>query len=139
MCSYRKLSTNPLLFIFSVSSGVLRRSTARLSTYCYGYHLDKYNPILAAHPSLGAFPADSLLSFLPTISFFSSFSASSQPFSQLLSQPFMTGLHLFYHFSVTTKNVHSNSLPAHRKPPACSNFSQRPLSIVLFEKRSSRS
>lgn len=69
MGSCMRLFNNLLVSIFSVSS-VFRRSTARLPTYCYGYHLDKYNPTQSAHPSLWDFPADSLLTFLSGISLF---------------------------------------------------------------------
>lgn len=90
MCSCMKLAGNFLVLIFSVSS-VLRSSTARLPTYCYGCHLDKYNLVLSAPPSLWVFPAD----FFPSsISFFSLFPASPQPFPQPVSKIFMIALHL---------------------------------------------
>lgn len=80
-----KLAGNFLVLIFSVSS-VLRSSPARLPTYCYGYHLDKYNPVLSAPTSLWVFPTDAFLSR----SFFSLFPASPQP----VSKTFMIALHL---------------------------------------------
>lgn len=89
MCSCMKLAGNFLVLICSVSS-VLWSSPARLPTYCYGYHLDKYNPVLAAPASLWVFPADIFLS----ITFFSLFPASPQPFPQPVSKTFMIALHL---------------------------------------------
>lgn len=90
MCSCMKLAGNFLVLIFRASS-VLRSSPARLPTYCYGYHLDKYNPVLSAPSSLWVFPADF---FLSSRSFFSLFPASPQPLPRPVSKMFMIAFHL---------------------------------------------
>lgn len=89
MCSCMKLAGNFLVLIFSASN-VLRSSPARLPTYCYGYHLDKYNPVLAA-PTLSE---SSLLMFASQEVSFLYFQHLHSFFLNQFPKIFLIALHL---------------------------------------------